>query len=75
MLLRMKKAVKSQSIKAFHARMLSYFSHVRLSLCDPVDCGPPDSSVHGFSRQEDWSGLPLPSPGDLPDPGIKTLDI
>ena len=25
----------------------------------------------GFSRQEYWSGLPLPSPGDLPDPGIK----
>ena len=25
----------------------------------------------GFSRQEDWSGLPLPSPGDLPEPGIK----
>ena len=24
-----------------------------------------------FSRQEYWSGLPLPSPGDLPDPGIK----
>ena len=23
-----------------------------------------------FSRQEYWSGLPLPSPGDLPDPGI-----
>ena len=25
----------------------------------------------GFSRQEYWSGLPLPSPGDLPNPGIK----
>ena len=25
----------------------------------------------GFSRQEYWSGLPCPSPGDLPDPGIK----
>ena len=25
----------------------------------------------GFSRQEDWNGLPFPSPGDLPDPGIK----
>ena len=25
----------------------------------------------GFSRQEFWSGLPLPSPGDLPNPGIK----
>ena len=24
-----------------------------------------------FSRQEDWSGLPCPPPGDLPDPGIK----
>ena len=25
----------------------------------------------GFSRQEYWSGLPIPSPGNLPDPGIK----
>ena len=25
----------------------------------------------GFSREEYWSGLPFPSPGDLPDPGIK----
>ena len=30
--------------------------------------GPPSM---GFSRQEYWSGLPFPSPGDLPDPGIK----
>ena len=25
----------------------------------------------GFSRQESWSGLPFPTPGDLPDPGIE----
>ena len=25
----------------------------------------------GFSRQEDWSGLPFPSPGDIPYPGIE----
>ena len=25
----------------------------------------------GFSRQEHWSGLSFPSPGDLPDPGVK----
>ena len=25
----------------------------------------------GFSKQEHWSGLPFPSPGDLPDPGIE----
>ena len=28
-------------------------------------------SSMGFSRQEHWSGLPFPSPGDLPDPGIE----
>ena len=27
----------------------------------------------GFPRQEYWSGLPFPSPGDLPDPGIKSM--
>ena len=43
-----------------------------LTLCDPVDCSPPGSSVHGFSRQECWSGLPFPSPGGLPDPGIES---
>ena len=26
-----------------------------------------------FSRQEYWSGLPFPSPGDLPDPGIEPM--
>ena len=25
----------------------------------------------GFSRQEYWNGLPFPSPGDLPDPGME----
>ena len=27
----------------------------------------------GFSRQEDWSGLPFPPPGDLPDPGVEPV--
>ena len=31
----------------------------------------PGSSVHGFSRQKYWSGLPRPPPEDLPNPGIK----
>ena len=43
-----------------------------LTLCDPMDCvahqGPLSME---FSRQEYWSGLPFPSPGDLPHPGIK----
>ena len=32
------------------------------TLSDPMDCSLPGSSVHGFSRQEYWSGVPLPSP-------------
>ena len=29
----------------------------------------------GFSRQEYWSGLPFPIPGDLPNPGIKLTSL
>ena len=40
--------------------------------CDPTDCRPPCSSVHETSQAgKHWSGLPLLSPGDLPNPGIK----
>ena len=38
-----------------------------LTFCESMDCSPPGSSVMGFSRQEYWSGLPFPPPGDLPD--------
>ena len=43
------------------------------ALVIPMDCSPPSSSVHGISRQEYWSGLPFPPPGDLPNPGIKPM--
>ena len=36
-------------------------------------CDPMDSFVHGFPRQEYWSGLPFPSPGDLPDLGTEPV--
>ena len=42
-----------------------------LTLCDPMDYSPPGSPSMEFSRQEYWSGLPFPSPGDLPDPGTE----
>ena len=41
------------------------------SLCDPMDCSPPGLLSVEFSRQEYWSGLPFPSLGDLPNPGIE----
>ena len=42
-----------------------------LTLCDPVDCSLPGSSVHEISGQEYWSGQPFPFPGDLPNPQIE----
>ena len=44
------------------------------TLCNPMDCSPPGSSVHRI-LQEYWSELPFPSPGDLPDPGIKPRSL
>ena len=41
------------------------------TLWDPMDCNPPGFPVLEFSRQEYWSGLPFPTPGDPPDPGIE----
>ena len=41
------------------------------TLCNPMDCSPRGSSVHGFSGQEYWSGLPCSPPGDLSNPGIE----
>ena len=53
--------------------VLSLFGYVPLF----VIYGPywPGSSVHGFSRQEHWSGLPGSPPGDLPNPGIKPSSL
>ena len=54
--------------------MLSCFSHVRLFETQwTVACQAPLSM--GFSRQEYWSGLPCPPPGNLPDPGIEPLSF
>ena len=39
-----------------------------LILCDPMDCSLPGSFFMQFCRQEYWSGLQCPSPGDLPNP-------
>ena len=36
-----------------------------------MDCGPQAPLSMGFSRQEYWSGLPFPSPEDLPKPGFE----
>ena len=41
------------------------------TLCDPWTVAHQAPLSMEFSRQEYWSGLPFPSPGDLPEPGIE----
>ena len=56
------------------AYVLSRFSHVQLFVTLwTVACQVPLSL--GFSRQEYWSGLPCPPPGNLPNPGIKPKSL
>ena len=44
-----------------------------LTLHNPMDCSMSGSSV--FPGQESWGGLPFPSPGDLPNSGIKPSSL
>ena len=39
------------------------------ALRDFMNCSPLGPSVHGFSKQDSWSGLPFPTPGDTPTQG------
>ena len=47
------------------------FTQLCPTLCYPMDCSLPDSTVHGVPKQEYCSGLPLAFPVGLLDPGIK----
>ena len=46
-----------------------------LTLCNPMDCSLPGSSVHGILQARIWSGLPCPPPGDLPNPGMEPTSL
>ena len=54
--------------------MLSCFSHVQLCATLWTVAYQAPLSM-GFSRQEYWSGLPFPLPGDLPNPGIEPMSL
>ena len=51
-------------------KKVNSLSHVQLFLTPSTVAYQAPPSM-GFSKQEYWSGLPFPSPGDLPDPGIE----
>ena len=54
--------------------VLSHFSHVQLFVT-PWSIAHQALLFMGFSRQEYWSGLPCPPPGDLPDPEIELTSL
>ena len=54
--------------------VLSRFSRVRLLVTSWTVTHQTPLSM-GFSRQDYWSGLPCPLPGDLPDPGIVPMSL
>ena len=45
------------------------------TLCNPMDCNPPGSSVHGILQVRILSGLPCLSPGDPPDLGTEPVPL
>ena len=45
------------------------------TLCNPRDYSPTDFSVRGILQQGHWSGLPVPTPGDLPELEIESTSL
>ena len=45
------------------------------TLCNPMDCSLPGSSIHGIFQEEYWSRVPLPSPMTMLDSILKSRDI
>ena len=60
-------------IDLLHACVLSHFSHVQLFVTLWIVASP--LCPQEFSRQEYWSRLPCPPPGDLPNPGNKPTPL
>ena len=58
----------------FFVHVLSQFSCIQLFVT-PWTVARQAPLFTGFSRQEHWSGLPCPLPGDLPNPGIKSESL
>ena len=45
------------------------------TLCNPMDCSPPGSSAFGILQAGQLEWVPLPPPGDLPEPGIEPRSL
>ena len=65
----------TREVRSLGLTYMCAYAHSCLTLSDSTDCSSPGSLSTEFSRQEYWSGLPFPTPGDLPDPGIEPSSL
>ena len=64
-------AAEWDKLRCVHAKSL----HLCLTLCDPMNVSLLTPLSMGLFRKEYWSGLPFPSPGSLPNPGIEPTSL
>ena len=57
----------------YHSNIVYVCIYSCVLLCNPLNCSPPGSSVHGIFQKEYW--LPVHPPGSLPDPGIEPASL
>ena len=65
------KPVESSALVFVHAKSLQSCP----TLCDPMDCRPPGSSVHGTLQARILEWVAMPPPGDLPELGISLTSL
>ena len=64
---------QSKPLKMFVPPSAHSVINLCLTFCNPMGCSPPGSLIHGISNKNTREGYHLPSPGDLPDPGIEPM--
>ena len=67
--------LRSKILTQESAEVENLCAKLHLALCNPRTIAPQASLSMGFSRQEYWSGLPFPSPEDLPDSGTEPVSL
>ena len=60
--------------KNTHTHLSLLVTQLCLTLCDPMDCSPPGSSVHGIFQARIMEWVAISFSGDLPDPGKESPD-
>ena len=66
---------RRQYLKSLNQLCVYMCAQSCLTLCDPMDCSTPGSSVHGIFHTRILEGLPFPTPEDLPYPGIEPMSL